>query len=73
MKLTPDERAFIARWLLEFGEEPVSRDQRVAAKDWFASTGYSQHANLWVVTHLEPGFGWIHPEALTAFKGDDYE
>jgi hypothetical protein len=72
MKLTPDERAFIARWLLEFGEEPVSLSRRLES-DWLKPAGaYRGMSRLW--SSLDNGKGGqIRPVALEAFKGDDHE
>ena len=76
MKLTRDERAFIARWLLEFGEEPVSLERRFAA-DWLRDAGaYTKMDHLWsngVLVGNDGSYGEIHTEHRRAFKGDDHD
>lgn len=73
MKLTDDERAFIARWLMEFGEEPVTKAVRFA-NSWYCGAAAVKYPALYdPVSPTDRRFA-ITPKALAAFnKGDKHE
>lgn len=79
MKLTEDERAFIARWLMEFGGDPVSAEIR-RESEWYMKTNFLPYMDLYDLARPNGTKGvddWLYflePRALEAFnKGDSNE